>query len=69
MSRSQNVIMWLNIGESTSKAITLSFDSEQYCEWRGENLSAWEVKNLLKLNVYTVNASAITYLLHNGLAS
>jgi len=27
------------------------------------------VKNLLKLNVYTVNASAITYLLHNGLVS
>jgi len=27
------------------------------------------VKNLLKLNVYTVSASAITYLLHNGLAS
>jgi len=26
-------------------------------------------ENLLKLNVYTVSASAIAYLLHNGLAS
>jgi len=34
----------VNIGESTSKARILSFDSEQYCEWIGENLSTWEVK-------------------------
>jgi len=34
----------VNKGDSTSKAIMLSFDSEQYCEWIGENLSTREVK-------------------------
>jgi len=60
----------LNIGESTSKAkenLVSIVNSNVNEGWKSINLFDDEI--LLKLNVGTVKAFAITYLLHNGLVS
>jgi len=43
--------MWLNIGESTSKASTFSIDSEQVVWTNGEKLLKKKIEKTLKLNV------------------
>jgi len=69
ISSIQNGLMYMNIGRSISKAKILSFDSKKYCERTGENLTNVRSENLLKLNVNSIKASAIMYLLYNGLMS
>ena len=69
LSNSKNELIWMKKGESTSKAKNLVSIVNSIVNEQVKIYQLWEVKYLLKFNVYSVKASAITYLLHNGLAS
>jgi hypothetical protein len=51
MSKLQNELLWLNMGESTSKAITFSIDREIVVWTNGDKLSKYRSEKTLKLNV------------------
>jgi len=59
----------MNKEESTSKANYLVSIVNSIVNEQVKIYQFWEMKYLLKFNVYSVKASAITYLLYNGLAS